>query len=162
MRPGMSTAPISHELKPSPTRFTHLTRRDLRLASGLVLFAYVVIHLTNHALGLISLASAQRGLDIAVQVWQSVPGTLLLYGAAAIHLTLAFATIYARRTLRMPPIDLVRIILGLGIPLLLIGHAIDQAIRAGATHFDFLRGTEPYKFHWGAKPQSTWRRLLRK
>ena len=120
----MSTARISHDLKPSPTRLARLTRRDLRLASGLVLFAYVVIHLTNHALGLISLASAQRGLDIAVQVWQSVPGTLLLYGAAAIHLTLAFAAIYARRTLRMPPIDLVRIILGLGIPLLLIGHAI--------------------------------------
>ena len=124
MRPEISTVPLSHELKPSPTRFTYLTRRDLRLASGLVLFAYVVIHLTNHALGLISLASAQRGLDIAVRVWQSVPGTLLLYGAAAIHLTLAFAAIYARRTLRMPPIDLVRIILGLGIPLLLIGHAI--------------------------------------
>src|SRR5438046_3552428 len=105
-------------------RFARLTRRDLRLASGLMLFAYVVTHLTNHALGLISLASAQRGLDIWVRVWQSVPGTLLLYGAAAIHLTLAFAAIYARRTLRMPPIDLVRIILGLGIPLLLIGHAI--------------------------------------
>src|SRR5436189_5819011 len=106
----MSTAPISHEFKPSLRRFTHLTRRDLRLAWGLVLFAYVVIHLTNHALGLISLATAQHGLDIAVRVWQSVPGTLVLYGAAAAHLSLAFAAIYARRTLRMPPVDVVRIV----------------------------------------------------
>src|SRR6266567_1282861 len=109
-------------------RFARLTRRDLRLASGLTLFAYVAAHLTNHALGLISLASAQRGLDIAVRVWQSLPGTLLLYGAAAVHPTLAFAAIYARRTLRMPTVELIRILLGLGIPLLLIGHAIATRI----------------------------------
>jgi adenylate cyclase len=124
MHPGMSTTDIARDLKLSPKRFARLTQRDLRLASGVVLFAYVVSHLTNHALGLISMASAQHGLDIAVRVWQSLPGTLLLYGAAAIHLTLAFAAIYARRTLRMPALDLVRIILGLGIPLLLIGHAV--------------------------------------
>src|SRR5690349_4240337 len=92
-------------------RLPRLTRRDLRLASGLVLFTYVVTHLTNHALGLISLSSAQRGLDFAVAIWQSVPGTLVLYGAAATHLSLAFAAIYARRTLRMAPIDVVRIVL---------------------------------------------------
>jgi len=109
-------------------RFARLTRRDLRLASGLTLFVYVAAHLTNHALGLISLTSAQRGLDIAVRVWQSLPGTLLLYGAAAVHLTLAFAAIYARRTLRMPTVELIRILLGLGIPLLLIGHAIATRI----------------------------------
>lgn len=100
------------------------TLRDIRLASGLVLFVYVTLHLVNHALGLISIDVAERGLSLAVRVWQSVPGTLLLYGAAATHLTLAFVAIYRRRTLRMPPADLVRILMGLGIPLLLIGHAV--------------------------------------
>jgi adenylate cyclase len=100
------------------------TQRDIRLASGLVLFGYVTSHLVNHALGLISIDVAERGLALGVHVWQSVPGTVLLYGAAATHLTLAFVAIYRRRTLRMPPADLLRILFGLGIPLLLIGHAV--------------------------------------
>jgi adenylate cyclase len=103
------------------------TRRDIRLASGLALFAYVTSHLVNHALGLISIDVAARGLALGVLVWRSVPGTVLLYGAATTHLTLAFVAIYRRRTLRMPPADLFRILLGLGIPLLLIGHALQRA-----------------------------------
>jgi hypothetical protein len=34
------------------------TRRDWRLASGIVLFTYVTLHLSCHALGLISLDAA--------------------------------------------------------------------------------------------------------
>ena len=102
----------------------HPSRRDLRLASGLVLFVYVAAHLVNHALGLISIAVAERGLHIAVAVWQSPLGTLLLYGAAGTHIALAFLALYERRTLRMPPIELLRIALGLTIPTLLIAHAV--------------------------------------
>jgi adenylate cyclase len=84
------------------------TLRDVRLASGLVLFTYIATHLANHALGLASVALAERALALAVAVWHSLAGTLLLYGAAAIHIALAFAAIYRRRTLRMPPLELVR------------------------------------------------------
>ena len=56
-----------------------LTRRDLRLGSGLILFVYVTAHFTNHALGLISLAAAERGLRVAVAVWL---GRLILGGRA--------------------------------------------------------------------------------
>ena len=104
------------------------TQRDIRLASGLVLFGYVTSHLVNHTLGLISIDVAERGLALGVRVWQSVPGSALLYGAAATHLTLAFVAIYRRRTLRMPPADLLRILFGLGIPLLLIGHAVSTRL----------------------------------
>ena len=65
------------------------TRRDLRLASGLILFTYIALHLTNHALGLVSLSFAEAGLRIAVSFWQSLPGTTLLYGAAATHFLLS-------------------------------------------------------------------------
>jgi CDGSH-type Zn-finger protein/ferredoxin/uncharacterized Fe-S cluster protein YjdI len=99
-----------------------LTRRDLRLGSGLVLFAYVTAHLANHALGLVSVNVAEVGLRAAVAFWHSLPGTLLLYGAAAIHLALAMVAVYERRTLRMPAPEALRIALGFGIPLLLIGH----------------------------------------
>lgn len=33
---------------------------------------------------------------------------------------------------------------------LLIDHAIGLAAAEGASHFDFLRGAEPYKYRWGA------------
>ena len=99
-----------------------VTARGLRLSTGLVLFGYIALHLVNHALGLVSVALAECGLEWTLAVWHSVPGTLLLYGAAGVHVALAFDAIYSRRTLHAAPLDLVRILLGLGIPTLLIGH----------------------------------------
>lgn len=98
------------------------THRALRLGSGLVLFAYVTAHLANHALGLVSLAAAEEGLRVAVVFWHSLPGTVLLYGAVVIHVALAMVAVYQRRTLRMPAAEVLRIALGFGMPLLLIGH----------------------------------------
>ncbi len=45
---------------------------------------------------------------------------------------------------------------------LIVAHAIGEAVRGGATTFDFLRGAEDYKYAWGA--QDRWnkrRRLIR-
>ncbi|HWE93540.1 MAG TPA: GNAT family N-acetyltransferase [Tepidisphaeraceae bacterium] len=44
---------------------------------------------------------------------------------------------------------------------LLVGHAIDEAVREGADVFDFLRGREAYKYRWGARDRRTYRRRLR-
>jgi adenylate cyclase len=99
-----------------------ITRRELRLGSGLVMFSYVVVHFVDHALGLWSLAMAERALGWSVAVWHSVPGSLLLYGAAAVHIALALLAVYERRTLRMPAAQVVRLVLGFGMPVLLIGH----------------------------------------
>ena len=38
---------------------------------------------------------------------------------------------------------------------LLMIRSIQHAIAEGHTHFDFLRGDEPYKAHWRAEPQET-------
>ena len=99
------------------------SRRDLRFASGIVLFAYLSGHLINHALGLVSLEAAEVGLDYATTFWQSPAGTFLLYGGALTHMGLALHAVYERRTLRMPFRDLFRIVLGLNLPVLLIAHA---------------------------------------
>jgi adenylate cyclase len=104
------------------------TRRSLRLASGVVLFAYVAAHFVNHALGLISIGVAEQGLHLAVAVWQSPVGTLILYGAAGLHVGLAFVAIYQHRTLRLPALEWLRIAAGLSIPTLLIGHAVDTRL----------------------------------
>jgi adenylate cyclase len=118
-----------------------LTRQHLRLGSGLILFAYVTAHFTNHALGLISVTVAERGLRVAVAVWHSLPGTVLLYGAAGIHITLAFVALFEHRTLRMPPMELLRIALGFGIPTLLIAHAVTTrlAFEAYGVQPDYAR-----------------------
>jgi CelD/BcsL family acetyltransferase involved in cellulose biosynthesis len=34
---------------------------------------------------------------------------------------------------------------------LILHHAIEQAIREGAREFDMLRGTESYKYDWSAE-----------
>src|SRR6516162_3423213 len=92
------------------------------MASGLVLFTYISAHLVNHALGLVSLAAAEKGLEYAIEVWYSLPGTVLLYGAALVHFLLALWSIYERRTFRLPPAELLRIALGFSLPIILIGH----------------------------------------
>jgi adenylate cyclase len=97
-------------------------RRNLRMASGLVLFTYITAHLFNHALGLVSLHAAEEGLGFAEDVWDSLPGTALLYGAAAVHFLLALWAVYERRTFRLPPAELLRIALGFTLPLILINH----------------------------------------
>ena len=62
-------------------------------------------------------------MKLAVEVWYSRLGTLLLYGAAATHFLLALWAVYERRTFRLPPAELLRIALGFTLPILLIGHA---------------------------------------
>jgi adenylate cyclase len=93
------------------------------LITGLVLFAYLTVHLSDHALGLISLNAAENALRLAVIFWHSWLGTSLLYGAAAVHFLLALSSVYQRRTFRLPPLELIRIALGFTLPTLLIGHA---------------------------------------
>ena len=99
-----------------------LFSRRLRLASGIVLFTYVASHLGNHAVGLVSLAGAEAVRLWFLAAWRSLPLTALFYGALAAHIVLAFTALYERRTLRMPPLEFVRIVMGLCIPLLLAVH----------------------------------------
>jgi CelD/BcsL family acetyltransferase involved in cellulose biosynthesis len=43
---------------------------------------------------------------------------------------------------------------------LLIGHAIEEAVRTGVREFHFLRGRETYKFQWGAAERWNRRAVL--
>jgi adenylate cyclase len=109
------------------------TIRRLRLLSGLVMFAYIAIHLVNHALGIVSLALAESGLRLEMAFWRSPPITLLLYGSAALHFSLALWTLYSRREWRLPWIEILRLAAGFSFPMLLIGHAVTA--RLGDTLF---------------------------
>jgi CelD/BcsL family acetyltransferase involved in cellulose biosynthesis len=44
---------------------------------------------------------------------------------------------------------------------LLLGRAIEQAMQQGASEFHFLRGSESYKYEWGATDRTNARRVFR-
>jgi adenylate cyclase len=98
--------------------------RQVRLASGLVLFAYVTTHLANHALGLISLDAMEAGRAYFLAVWRHPIGSLALYSSWTVHVALAFWALYQRRTLRMPGWEAAQLMLGLAIPPLLVSHVV--------------------------------------
>jgi len=99
-----------------------MTIRRLRLAAGLIMFSYLTLHLSMHALGNVSFEAMQWGTRIHDFVWHSVPGTVVLYGAFAIHFTLALYALYARRSFRLGAGELVRLVLGFSILPLLLHH----------------------------------------
>jgi len=57
----------------------------VRLATGLVLFAYATSHLTNHAFGIRSVETFQAAALVLLKPWQTVPGRLILYTAFLVH-----------------------------------------------------------------------------
>jgi adenylate cyclase len=104
----------------------------LRLASGLVLMTFVVMHLVNHAAGIFGLALQEQGRVWFLAVWRSLPGTVLLAGAFAVHVGLALLRLWQRRSLRLPPWEWLQILLGLAIPFLLTLHVLGTRVAHSA------------------------------
>ncbi len=104
--------------------WTHLAR----LWSGLVLFAFVVTHFLNHAIGIFGIPAMEFAQEWRIAIWKSLPGSLLLYGAMAIHISFATARVVGRQTWRIPWDELWQIISGLALPFLLMGHVIETRI----------------------------------
>ncbi len=100
----------------------------LRLASGLVLFAFAATHFLNHSLGLVSFELMHRAQELRTMVTRSWPGTLILVAALTTHIALGLYKIAKRDTWRMPRWEAVQIGLGLAIPFLLFPHIINTRI----------------------------------
>ncbi len=97
---------------------------------------FVTMHIANLALNLISIDAADAGLEWLTQPWRSLPGTVLLYGAAAVHVVLVLRTLYLKRTLKMPAKEAAQIVLGLLIPLLIAEHVIGTRVYGTMTGVD--------------------------
>ncbi len=87
----------------------------LRLWSAYILLAYVTTHLLNHSLGLISLRMLEASREWFIIVWASLPGEVALYGAVALHFSLALYAILRRRTLHLSPWEWTQLVLGMSI-----------------------------------------------
>src|SRR4051794_29835777 len=93
--------------------FSDSVIRRARLGSGLVIFIFVTLHLSNHALGLISLEAAEKGRHWFVMLWRNPLGTTVFYGAVIVHVFLVLRSLSIRRTLTMPAGEAVQIFTGL-------------------------------------------------
>jgi adenylate cyclase len=112
--------------------------RQIRLATGLVLYVYVALHFANHALGNISIGAMESGLAIQKLIWQSAPGAAILYIALLTHMSLGFWALYARRRFDWTRLEAAQLILGLAIPFLLTSHLI--ATRVALSQFGLEKG----------------------
>src|SRR5712672_982755 len=96
--------------------------RQIRLACGLVLFAYLLSHFINHALGNISLDALATGVRYHTAFWKSLPIAAVFYAAAAAHAGLGIWALYQRRQFHWKAIEPIQLVLGLSIPALIITH----------------------------------------
>ena len=123
--------------------------RQVRLATGLVMFAYIFSHFFNHALGNISYAVMETWLNYHIWFWRIPVVNFVLYAAATTHAGLGLWALYQRRHFRYTAAEITQLALGLSIPLLIASHL--GAVRIAALLF----GSAPpnyaaaFLFYWG-------------
>src|SRR3954451_15027797 len=132
-----------------------ISLRQVRLATGVVLFAYLVSHFLNHALGKISVEAMESGVYWHVLFWQSLPVTIIFYTACLVHTGLGIWALYERRQFRWKAIEPIQLVFGLSIPALIIAHIV--GVRLGQTLFghEKLYPQEFYLF-WVASQYRLW------
>ena len=95
------------------------------MVTGLVIGLYVTMHLSNHALGLISVHAQEAVRPWVMALWHSLPGQVLLYGSLITHALIALMILFRRRHYYMPAWEAIQILLGLAIPYLLLVHIVN-------------------------------------
>jgi adenylate cyclase len=129
--------------------------RQIRLACGLVLFAYLVSHFLNHALGNISLDALTTGVRYHIMFWQFLPVAIVFYSAALVHSGLGIWALYQRRQFHWRAIEPLQLVLGLSIPALIIAHV--AGVRLGHTLFGHERLYPQVLYaDWVTSPHKKW------
>src|SRR5215813_7896565 len=98
---------------------------DVRSATGLIIGLYVTMHLSNHALGLISVHAQEAVRPWVMALWHSPPGQVLLYGSLITHAAIALLILFRRRHYYKPAWEAIQILLGWTIPYLLLVHIVN-------------------------------------
>src|SRR5262245_62637415 len=96
----------------------------MRFVSVMILFAYVLSHFINHALGNISLDAMADGVKWHTAFWQFLPVSIVFYAACLVHAGLGLWALYERREFRWKTMELLQLVLGLSIPVLIIAHVL--------------------------------------
>jgi adenylate cyclase len=120
--------------------------RQIRLVSGVVLFAYLVSHFVNHALGNISMDALAAGVHIHTMIWQFLPITILFYSSCLVHTGLGVWALYQRRQFRWKAVEPLQLVLGLSIPALIIAHIVGARLGQTLYGHEKLYPQELYAF----------------
>src|SRR5271168_3147555 len=110
-----------------------ISARQIRLVCGLVLFAYLISHFLNHALGNISIEALAWGVHYHLLFWRFLPVAIVFYTAVLVHSGLGIRALYQRRQFRWKAIEPLQLVLGLSIPALVAAHVI--GVKLGQTLF---------------------------
>ena len=129
--------------------------RQVRLACGFVLFAYLVSHFFNHALGNISLGAMAKGIEYHKAFWQLLPVAIVFYSAAMAHTGLGFWALYERRRFRWKAIEPIQLALGLSVPALIITHLAGVRIAEVLFH-DHKLYPQVFYAYWIVSPYKMW------
>ena len=132
--------------------------RQVRLACGLVLFAYLLSHFLNHALGNVSMAALAGGVYFHTLFWQFLPVAVLFYTACLVHTALGIWALYERRQFRWKTMEPLQLVLGLSVPALVISHII--GVRLGHTLYGHEKLYPQVLFvYWVSAPWRIWMML---
>jgi adenylate cyclase len=129
----------------------HVLRARLRLASALVLLAFVICHLTGHIFLLVSIPVASEVAGFLMALWWTTTGALVLATALLVHFLNALWSIYVRRSLRLSRWEWAQIVLGLAIIPLMVRHVVATRVAQ-----EFLLTSDDYTSvllrHWVLTP----------
>ncbi len=111
--------------------------RNIRLTTGLILFAYAASHFIGHATGMFGLATMDAiGRNVILAPWQTLVGRAALGVSFLIHAGLGLRALYRRRHLKIPALEAWQLGLGLAIPLFIFPHIVDTRVASIAYQFD--------------------------
>jgi adenylate cyclase len=147
----MNQAPVSAR----PGILAGIGVRQIRLACGLILFTYLLSHFANHALGNISYAAMEQGLDYHMQFWRYPIVAVVFYTAAVVHWMLGLWALYRRRQFRYRGPELTQLLLGLSIPFLIVIHLVNVRVSSALFERDVYYSGVFYAF-WVSRPYMHW------
>jgi adenylate cyclase len=135
--------------------FRGISIRQVRLVCGLVLFAYLVSHFLNHALGNISLDALAIGVQYHSNFWQFPPIAAVFYIAVTVHSGLGIYALYERRQFGWKAIEPLQLVLGLSIPALVVAHIV--GVRLGQSLFGQQKlYPQVFYAYWVVSPYKMW------
>lgn len=131
--------------------------RQVRIACGLVMFAYIFSHFFNHALGNISFVAMEWWrVNVHVAWWRIPVVNDTLYIAALIHFSLGLWALYQRRHFRYTAAEITQLLLGLSIPLWLASHLGAVRVAGWVYSWPVIPYANVLVAYWRVRPHMEW------
>lgn len=127
MADATGTRPAAAALRDMRRQMARVGARNaarLRITSALILFVFLLLHLLNHALGLVSVDAMLSFEEVRTAITRSTIGTAILVLAATVHFVLGISKLFQTQTWRMGRWNIVQLVFGLIFPFLLIRHVV--------------------------------------